>query len=342
MTDLAVMGLGAVLRKLSLLRRRIDETVRAVLSFQADVLVIIDSPDFTHRVARRVRKHRRNLPVINYVSPTVWAWRPWRASKMRAYIDHVLALLPFEPDAYRRLAGPACTYVGHPLVERMDDLSPSPEERRARNVERPLLLVLPGSRHSEITHLLDDFGAALPLIQGEIGPFESIIPAVPHLEGEIRARVAGWPVKPRIVTTEAEKYAAFRGARAALAASGTVTLELALAGVPLCVAYKVFWLESFLKYLINVHSIVLPNLILGENVVPEHLQQACTPQNLADSVIKLLRGGRERDRQVAAFPSIVAKMQSNGGRAPSSMAADVVRSYGRGGEGGVTIALAGC
>ena len=230
MDDIAVMGFVAVVARLPLLMKRIGETAKAVLQFEPDVLVIIDSPDFTHRVARRVRAARPDLRIIDYVSPTVWAWRPGRAAKMRAYVDHVLALLPFEPQAHRRLGGPVCTYVGHPLIERLDVLTPDVEDARVRDANPPLVLVLPGSRRSEVTRLLDDFGQALALVRETYGPIDAVLPAVPHLEGLIREKTAGWVHPPRIVTGEAEKFSAFRRARVALAASGTVTLELALSG----------------------------------------------------------------------------------------------------------------
>jgi len=324
MSDIAVMGVLPVLAKLPILLTRIGETVEAILRFEPDVLVIIDSPDFTHRVARRVKARRRNLPVVDYVSPTVWAWRPGRAAKMRGYIDHVLALFPFEPAAYRRLGGPPCTYVGHPLIESFDVLTPGETEKAARNSEPPLLLLLPGSRRSEINRLLDDFGTALGLIEAAYGPVEIILPAVPHLETLIRDRIAGWPSPPRVVTGEDEKFASFRRARAALAASGTVTLELALAQVPQCVAYKVTWLESFLRYVISVPSIVLPNLILGANEVPEFLQEACTPRNLSAVVIDLLREGPRRDAQIAAFERLTELMTQSVGECPSQCASQIV------------------
>jgi lipid-A-disaccharide synthase len=324
MDDIAVMGVVSVLARLPLLLKRIGETAAAILRFEPDVLVIIDSPDFTHRVARRVRAKRPDLPIVDYVSPTVWAWRPGRAAKMRAYIDHVLALLPFEPEAHLRLGGPPCTYVGHPLIERLDVLTPSEDEIRASKMEPPLVLVLPGSRRSEVTHLLDDFGVALLFIQAAYGPIEVVLPAVPSLEPLIRERTAAWLLPPRIVTDEASKFAAFRRARAALAASGTVTLELALAGVPQCVAYKVSWLESFLKYVITVPSIVLPNLILGENRVPEFLQGDCTAQKLAESMVGLLRDGPEREAQMAAFRRLKEVMRLGKGESPAGRAADIV------------------
>ncbi|WP_020176457.1 lipid-A-disaccharide synthase [Methyloferula stellata] len=328
MDDIAVMGFVSVIARLPLLVKRIGETAEAALRFEPDVLAIIDSPDFTHRVARRLRAARPDLPIVDYVSPTVWAWRPGRAAQMRRSIDHVLALLPFEPEAHRRLGGPACSYVGHPLIERLDVLTPNEDEMRARSADPPLVLVLPGSRRSEVTRLLDDFGAAIGLIRSTFGPVEVVLPAVPHLEALIRARVADWPWPPRIVTGEAEKFAAFRRARAALAASGTVTLELALASVPQCVAYKVSWAEGFLKYVITVPSIVLPNLILGENVVPEFLQEACTPHKLAGAMVALLRDGPDREAQIAAFQRLKELMSLADGESPAGRAAEIVIKAG--------------
>ncbi len=329
MADIAVMGVLPVLARLPSLLKRITETVEAVVNFGPDVLVIIDSPDFTHRVAKRVRKRLPNLPVADYVSPTVWAWRPGRAAKMRTYIDHVLALLPFEPAAHERLGGPACTYVGHPLIEHLDVLTPSADEMSVRKVEPPLVLILPGSRRSEITRLLDDFGAALALMQAAYGQIDAVLPAVPHLEALIWGRIADWPVRPRLITSETEKFAAFRRARAALAASGTVTLELALAGVPQCVAYKVSWPESFLKYVISVPSIVLPNLILDDKTVPEFLQEACTPRNLADSMLALLRDGPQRAGQLRGFGRLADAMKLPEGESPSLKAAKIVLGLAR-------------
>jgi lipid-A-disaccharide synthase len=329
-SDIAVMGVLPVIAHLPVLLKRISETAEAVLRTEPDVLVIIDSPDFTHRVAQRVRARRPHLPIVDYVSPTVWAWRPGRAVKMRGYIDHVLALLPFEPAALQRLNGPACTYSGHPLIERLDVLTPNAEEARARESEPPLVLVLPGSRRSEIARLLGDFGDALALIRARYGPIDAVLPAVPHLESLIRQSCAAWPVPPRILVTEEEKFAAFRRARAALAASGTVTLELALAGVPQCVAYKVSWAESLLKYLIRVPSIVLPNLILGTNDVPEFLQEACTPEKLAVAMLDILRPGPRRDAQLQAFRRLAGMMRLSDGEDPAMRAAKIVLRIGRG------------
>lgn len=324
LADIAVMGFVPVIRRLPTLLARIRAAAEAVIAAEPDALVIIDSPDFTHRVAKLVRRARPALPIVDYVSPSVWAWRQGRAKRMRAYTDHVLALLPFEPEAHRTLGGPPCTYVGHPLIERLDELRPDADGAARRASRRPVMLVLPGSRRSEIRRLSDDFGAAIGLVAERAAPFDLVLPAVSHLVDEIRARVAGWPVPPRIVTGEAAKLQAFREARVALAASGTVTLELALAGVPTVVAYRVAPFETWLKYVVKVPSIVLPNLILGERAVPEFIQHDCTPENLATALVPLLTGGEVRDRQLAAFARLDGLMQLEAGETPSGRAAAVV------------------
>lgn len=322
--ELAVMGFLPVLRHLPLLLRRIAEAADSVIAAKPDALVIIDSPDFTHRVARRVRRALPHLPIVDYVSPTVWAWRPGRARKMCRYIDHVLALLPFEPAAYRRLGGPPCSYIGHPLIERMDALSPSAADLEARNQDPPLVLILPGSRASEIARLMPVFGEVVRKLAEQGATYDYVLPAVAHLEDEICARLADWPVKPRLVTGTQAKYAAFRRARAALAASGTVSLELALARVPMVVAYKVGPLESLARFFIRVPSIVLPNLILGENIVPEFLQEACTPAALATALAALMGEGAARAAQCAGFASVEERLALPEGEAPSGRAAAII------------------
>lgn len=295
------------------------------MSSRPDILVVIDSPDLTHAVARRVRRRLPGLPIVNYVSPTVWAWRPGRARRMRAYIDHVLALKPFEPAAHLRLGGPPCTYVGHPLVEQVERFRPSPGERTAVGAADPTLLVLPGSRRSEVSRLMGPFGEAVTrLSTSSPRPARVVIPAVAHLAAEITARAADWSVRAEVVVGEDAKHAAFRVATAALAASGTVTLELALAGVPTVVGYRVSALEWPFRFLIDVPSIVLANLILGENVVPEFIQGDCTPVRLADALRPLLDDTPERRRQVEAFGRLDAIMEIGAADTPSERAAAIV------------------
>jgi lipid-A-disaccharide synthase len=328
LTDIAVMGISAVVARLPQILQRIRETATAVVERAPDVLVIIDSPDFTHRVARRVRARLPRLPIVDYVSPSVWAWRPGRAARMRAYVDHVLALLPFEPAAHQRLGGPPCSYVGHPLVERLAQLRPSEGERSALGNGSPTLLVLPGSRRSEITRLMGPFGQALARAASAAGPYRLVLPAVSHLAAEIEALAADWPVKPEIVLGEDAKLRAFRSAHAALAASGTVTLELALSGVPMVVAYKVSKLEEQLRFFIHAHSVVLPNLILGENLIPELLQWDCTPEKLAAAVVPLLSSTEARGAQIRALGRLDDLMLT-GSDTPSQRAARIVIGVAR-------------
>lgn len=306
------------------LLRRIRETATAVLAAKPDVLVLVDCPGFNLRVGRMVGAHDPTIPIVDYVSPSVWAYFPGRAGKMARYVDQLLAILPFEPEVHRRLGGPPTTYVGHPLVERLARLRPLEGERAPLGAGRkPVLVVLPGSRKSEIGRLMDRFGATIELAVREHGPVELILPAVPRHAAEIRARAAAWPVQPTIVEGEVATYAAFRRAHAALAASGTVTLELALSGVPMVVAYRVdLFLRTFKSFL-QANSIVLPNLILGGNVIPEYLDGDANPETLAAALVPLLSDTPQRRAQVVAFERLEELMALDSGT-PSSRAADIV------------------
>jgi lipid-A-disaccharide synthase len=324
LNEIALMGFVSVATHVPTLLRRMNDTARAAVSARPDVLVIIDSPDFTHRVARRVRRAAPHIPIVDYVSPSVWAWRSGRARAMRAYVDHVLALLPFEPAVHERLGGPPCTYVGHPLGEAVESLRPNAAETQRRASDPPLMLVLPGSRRSEIRRLAAPFAQAVERLCAANGAVELVLPTLPHLADEIAAITAQWKVRPRLVTDVAEKQAAFRVARAALAASGTVTLELALAGIPTVAAYRTAAIEALiLRRLVRVHSVILANLILGENIVPEFLQEECTPDRLAGALAPLLNDGPERRRQLDAFRRLDRIMQI-GVTIPSVKAAEVV------------------
>jgi lipid-A-disaccharide synthase len=325
--DLAIFGFTAIPRRLPMILRRIRQAATAIATARPHALVIIDSPDFTHRVARRVRAAVPSVPIVDYVSPSVWAWRPGRARAMRAYVDHVLAILPFEPEVHARLGGPPCTYVGHPLCEQIADLRPGETDARRRVANPPLVLVLPGSRSSEIRRLLDPFAAAIRLAEERYGPLELVMPTIPALVARLREATADWPVRPRIVVEPGEKRVAFRQARAALAASGTVTLELALAGVPTVGAYRVGALEMALvraavRLQTSVDSVILANLVLGARIVPEFLQGDCTAPALADALVPLLADTPERRRQVGAFARLDEVMGLPA--APSAKAADVI------------------
>lgn len=322
--ELSIIGLAAVVKQLRPILRRIRETADAAIAAAPDILIIIDSPDFTHRVAKRVRVRAPNIPIVDYVSPTVWAWRPGRARKMRAYVDQVLAILPFEPAAHRDLDGPPCTFVGHPLTERIASLRPDAAEQQRRDAAPPVLLVLPGSRRGEIRHHMMVFGETLGRLHADGIAFEPVLPTMPHLREMIELGVRGWPVQPRIVVGEDAKRAAFRVARAAFAKSGTVTLELALAQVPMVAAYKAGTLEAWIvRRAIRSSSVILANLVVGENVVPEFIQEDCAPDKLAPALRDVLADTPIRRRQTEAFARIDAIM-ATGERSPSARAADVV------------------
>ena len=321
---LSIIGFAAIPKKLPMILRRLAEATDAVLKAAPDILVIIDSPDFTHRVARRVRRRAPHIPIVDYVSPSVWAWRPGRARAMRGYVDHVLGLLPFEPEVHRQLGGPPCSYVGHPLIEQIAALRPNAEEQARRDASPPVLLVLPGSRRSEIRHHMAIFGAALGLLRKQGVAFELILPTMPHLEQAIAVALKDWPVQPRVVVGEAEKRAAFRIAHAALAKSGTSTLELAIAGVPMVAAYKGGNVEAWIaRRVIRSASVILANLVVGENVVPEYIQQDCTPEKLAPALRDVLADTALRQRQVEAFAKLDTIM-ATGKTSPSIGAAEIV------------------
>jgi lipid-A-disaccharide synthase len=243
---------------------------------------------------------------------------------MCAYVDHVLALLPFEPEAYRRLHGPPCSYVGHPLIEQIGMLRPNADEQKRRDDAPPVLLVLPGSRQSEIRHHMAIFGKALGLLQAEAVAFELILPTMPHLQELVAAGLRDWPVQPRVVVGEQEKRAAFRIAHAALAKSGTVTLELAISGVPMVAAYRAGAVEAWIvRRRITSSSVILANLVVGENVVPEFVQADCTPEKLFQALREVLADSPLRRRQIEAFAKIDSIM-STGNQSPSARAADIV------------------
>jgi lipid-A-disaccharide synthase len=327
--DLPIIGFSAIPRRIPKILRLMRLTAKTVVAQRPHVLVVIDSPGFTRGIARRVRAADPAIAIVEYVSPSVWAWRPGRARVMRAYIDHILALLPFEPEVHRRLGGPPCTYVGHPLAEEVHDLRPDAEEARRRLAAPPVLLVLPGSRGGEIERLLAVFADTVALVQEKVGPIEVVIPTIPHLVDPLRQGTAQWPVQPRIVVETADKQAAFRIARAALAKSGTVTLELALAGVPTVGAYRVSWLEGVVgRRMVKVSSVILANLVLGENAVPEFIQDACTAENLAAALAPLFGDTPERRRQLEAFSRLDAIMEI-GSTAPAARAADIVLATAR-------------
>ncbi len=320
MDEISLMGVLPVLANLRNLLKRIDQTAKAVIAARPDALVLIDSPDFTHRVARRVRKVLPGLKIVNYVGPTVWAWRPGRAKRMRAYVDLILAIFPFEPEAHVRLGGPRCLYIGHPLIERQALLQGDDEAKKSGPV-----LVLPGSRASVVLRMGGPFGDAIARLDQAHPGLDYILPTAPSVAGTVRDMIAGWPVKPRVVVDESEKYAAFRAARAALTASGTVALELALSRTPAIVAYRIPKVEEFFaRRLIQVSMVSLPNLIIGEKAYPEYLQDEANGPLLAARLAEIVEDSPERRRQLAALGLLRERIAIAEGQKPSERAAQAI------------------
>ncbi len=316
MSDLSVMGVTEVLPRLPHLLRRRDEAVGAILDGRPDVLITIDSPDFCLRVAARVRAARRNQKVIHYVAPSVWAWRKGRAARMARNVDHVLALLPFEPPLMRA-AGMGCDFVGHPVVA--EPLA-SPEDIAAFRAEmgEQIVLVLPGSRQGEIARLAPVFGEVLERL-----PFEAqaVIPTLPHLEGTVRDAVAHWPRTPRIVTDDGPRRAAFGAATAALAASGSVSLQLAANRVPMVIAYDMSWLSwQILSRMVQVDTVTLVNLVAGRKAVPEFLGPDCKSDRIARALSALMLVPSEREKQREALDIAMDRL-GRGAEAPGLRAA---------------------
>ncbi|PTX55893.1 lipid-A-disaccharide synthase [Litoreibacter ponti] len=332
MDELSVMGLAEVLPKLRTLFKRRDEAVVDVLGSGADVLVTIDSPDFCLRVARKV-KEVSDLPIVHYVAPSVWAWRPKRVERLVGVVDHVLALLPFEPP-YMEAAGIACDFVGHPVVaEPVADLHAARDFRAAHGLgDAPLVLALPGSRKGEVTRLGDIFGDTLRRVAEARPDVRVVVPAAAPVASLVQAQVARWPgnpvvLDPRAMDAEAalaEKRAAFAAADVALAASGTVSLELAANATPMVIAYDMNWFSrQMIKAMLRIDTVTLVNLVSETRTVPEFLGADCKPADIARAVTELLGSGPDRAAQAAAA-EITMERLGRGDEPPGLRAARVV------------------
>lgn len=310
--EIAIMGFSAVLRDLPRLLSRIRSTAKAVADAKPDCLITIDSPDFGLRVAKKVRALSPDVPIIHYVCPSVWAWRPSRAIEMRPYVDHVLCLLPFEPAELDRLGGPEGTFVGHRLandpVIREAALS---QLGGARQSEPKKLLLLPGSRRGEVTRLMPVFGETVSFLKSAGHSVELLLPTVPHVAGLVKEASADWAIKPEIITDEKRKWQAFGQADAALACSGTVALELALARVPFVAVYRTDFLVRVLApFLLKVWSASLPNLIAGWPVVPEYFNQYVRPELLSRLLPRLWNETPTRLGQRQGFAQVAEALST--------------------------------
>ena len=288
MEDLSVMGLVEVLPKYFHLKRRIAEAAQAVLDSGAQALITIDSPDFCLRVAAIVKKARPGFRTIHYVAPSVWAWRPGRAAKMARVIDHVLALLPFEPP-YMTAAGMSCDFVGHPVVA---EALASPEEVAMMQGEGPLILALPGSRRGEVARLAPVLGDTLAQIKAVHPKARVALPTVRGVAGLVQEVTRDWPIRPQIIEDPAQKRAAFAAADVAIAASGTVSLELAANGCPMVIAYDMhpatLWM---MRRAALIDTVTLVNLVSETRTVPEFIGERCRADLIAPEVLRLLQDG---------------------------------------------------
>ncbi|WP_439138249.1 lipid-A-disaccharide synthase [Roseicyclus sp.] len=325
MEELSVMGLTEILANYRRLSRRVQETAASVLAFEPDALITIDIPEFSLRVAALVKATQPDLRTIHYVAPTVWAWRPGRAKKMAKSVDHVLALLPFEPP-YMEAAGMSCDFVGHPVVTEEQASEDEIAAFRAKYLRDagPVILVLPGSRRSEVERLMPVFGAALGDVLARHPDAQIVLPAAPAVAGAVAALLQDWPgqpimLDPRGVPPEvfaAEKRAAFASADMALAASGTVSLELAATETPMVIAYTMSWLSrKLIGAMLRVDTVTLVNLVTDSRTIPEFLSENCRPAPIAAALNRLMEDDRARLDQLDAM-ALTMRRLGRGGEAP--------------------------
>ncbi len=323
--DLSIMGLAEVLPRARRILQRVRQTVTDIRRLRPDIVVTIDSSGFNWRVAQRLRRAGETLPLIHYVAPMVWAWRSGRARRMARWYNHLMTLLPFEPP-YFEAVGLSCSYVGHPVVEMGADKGDGPGFRKRHGVApgAKLLVVLPGSRHNEVTRLLPIFAGAVARLAKRYPGLTIAIPTTENVAEDVAAMVAAWPVKVMVLRGTSERFDAFAACDVALAASGTVALELALAKAPTVVAYRVnpisFWL---IRFTIKARYAHLLNMILKREAVPELLQDDCTPENLANAVAHLLDDPDARKDQLSSCQEGL-KAIGYGGVSPGSRAASEV------------------
>jgi lipid-A-disaccharide synthase len=325
LADLAIGGIAEVLPRAPLILRRVRETVKAVRAMRPDAVVTIDSSGFNWRIAQRLRRAGETLPLIHYVAPMVWAWRAGRSRRVARWYDHLMALLPFEPPYFERV-GLACSWVGHPVLDSGADRGDGARFRTTHRLgaDEPLIAVLPGSRSAEVQRLLPIMGGALEHLERAIGPFRAVVPTVGTVAATVGDAVRSWPGAPIVVRDQQQKYDAFAATRAALAASGSVALELAMARLPMVVCYRLNPLtEALLDRVVKVRQINLINLLLERPVVCELLRGECIPERLAAETARLVLDEQVRAAHLAGYDEALRRLGA-GGRSPSVRAADQV------------------
>ena len=323
MRELAVMGILEVLPNIRRLSRRLDETVAEIVARRPAVVVTIDSPGFGLRIAARVKP--QGFPVLHYVAPQVWAWRPGRVKRIAREVDRILALLPFEAPFFEK-AGIPVDFVGHSILESGADRGDAARFRALHGIadHERVVLVMPGSRRSEVGRLLPTFGAALRLAAARVPHLRPVVPLAGPVEEAVRAVAGDWHPAPILVRDVAEKYDAFAAAEAGLIKSGTSSLEVALAGVPMVVGYKLNPLTAVIaRRLVKVPHISIVNLLAERRIIPELVQEVCTPENLAAELVRLLTDPAAARAQRDGFASVFDLLRPPGG-VPSEAAAQAV------------------
>jgi lipid-A-disaccharide synthase len=323
--DLAIIGVAEVLPRFLLILRRVRETITAIQALRPDAVVTIDSSGFSWRVAQGLRRRGETLPLIHYVAPMVWAWRAGRARRMARWYDHLMTLLPFEPPYFEQV-GLSCSYVGHPVLESGAARGDGGRFRTAHGLAEDdlVITVLPGSRGGEVRRLLPIFGAALDHLESTIGAFRIVVPTVATVSRIVTAVVGTWPGSPIVVQQPEQKYDAFAASRAALAASGSVALELALAGLPMVVGYRLNPLtEALLERVLKVRQVNLVNLLLGKPLVAELLGPNCTPERLAVCLAELISNEGVRAAHRQGYHDAMVRLAGDG-ISPSLRAADQI------------------
>jgi lipid-A-disaccharide synthase len=326
MQELSVMGVAEVLPSLPRILRRMRQTVKAVTECQPQALITIDAPDFCFRVVKKVKARNKNIPCIHYVAPSVWAWRPGRAKKVSKFLDHLLTLLPFEPPYFEE-HGLKATFVGHPIIERMAQRGDGLRFRSRHDLKpsQPLLCLLPGSRMTELDRLLKKFRETAGTVLRAHPNTAIAIPTLPHLKGHIEKFFAGKGINPIVIDSAEEKFDCFSASSMALAASGTVSLELALTDTPHIIAYDLGSLSAWIaKRYIRTPWVNLVNIILQRPAVPELLLEKCEPALMSREILKLMDDKDSRAAQLTAFREALIKLGLGDPKTPGQKAAEAV------------------
>lgn len=328
MEELSVMGVAEVLPRLPKILRRISHTVQEIERLRPQAVVTIDSPDFCFRVVKKLKSRRRDIPCIHYVAPSVWAWRPKRAEDVSKFLDHILTLLPFEPP-YFTDHGLAATFVGHPVVERLENRGNGDRFRKRHHLksDQPVLCMLPGSRMSELSRLLGKFSETADIVLRNRHNAVIVIPTLPHLKPTIEKFFVGKGINPILVYDEEGKFDAFAASAIAIAASGTVSLELAMTDTPHIIAYKLSPISAWLaRHLIHTPYVNLINILLKRRVVPELLLDECEPGPMSKELLRLMDSKDARAAQLMDFREALIKIGLGDPETPSQRAAKAVLS----------------